>query len=67
MGYLTPRPRHIGKIKIIDPKPVWQVTIQREGKSPTTLYMSAEKAEPYFKAGHTVKLITTAGELKQYD
>jgi len=64
MGYMKPKKRAKGKIKTIDPKPIWEVEVQREGQSPTKMYMTTEKAEPYFKAGFPVKLKTTAGELR---
>jgi len=67
MGYIKSKKRAKGNIKIIDPKPIWQVTIKKEGGKKIVMYMTTEKAEPYFKAGHSVKLITTAGELNQYD
>jgi len=68
MGYwYKPRKRTKGDIKIIDPTPVWEVIVHQEGKSPTKMYMTTEKAEKYFKAGHPVKLVTKAGALKQYD
>jgi len=68
MGYIKRiEDRAKGKLKVIDPKPIWQVTVQREGKTPKVMYMTTEKADPYFKAGHPVKLITKAGELKEYD
>jgi len=67
MGYLKPKGRAKGDIKVIDPKPIWEVEVQREGQTPIKMYMTTEKADKYFKAGHPVKLITTAGELKQYE
>ena len=67
MGYIKPKKRALGDIKVIDPKPVWEVTIQKEGKPEYKLYAGTEQADKYFKAGHKVKLITTAGELRQYE
>jgi len=67
MGYFKPRKRAKGNIKTIDPKPIWEVEVQKAGESPIKMYMTTEKAEPYFKAGFPVKLRTKAGELKEYD
>jgi len=56
-----------GTIKVIDPKPVWEVTIQEAGKPPQKLFVGTEKAEEYFRAGFPIKMITTAGELQQME
>jgi len=67
MGIIyTPKRKHKGKVKIVDPQPVWEVTVQKEGHNPQKLYMSRAKAERYYRAGFPVKLKTTAGELQQY-
>jgi len=65
LGTLKPKKRAKGNIKVIDPQPIWEVTVQRENKSPTKLYMTTDKADAYFKAGHEIRLITTAGKLHQ--
>lgn len=54
-------------IKIVDPTPVWEVTLKQENKPPLKLYVGPKKAEQYMKAGHQIKLKTTPGELRQYD
>lgn len=54
-------------VKVIDPTPVWEVTIQEEGKKPNILYMGPDKAQEYFQAGFPVKLKTSAGALRQND
>lgn len=67
MGYIKQSKKAKGNIKVIDPKPIWEVTIREEGKQPYKIYATTEKAEEYFKAGHPIKLKTTAGELRQYE
>lgn len=68
MGYWEkPNKGAKGLVKIIDPKPVWQITIREEGKAPYFIYAGTKKAEEYFKAGFPVKMITTAGELQQME
>ena len=62
-----PDKRAKGWIKVIDPKPVWEVEIRESGKDPYTIFVGTEKAEEYFKAGFPVKMRTTAGELKQME
>ena len=54
-------------VKVIDPKPVWEITIQKEGKLPYKIYAGSKVAEEYFKAGFPVKLKTNVGTLQQYD
>jgi len=63
--WYKPRKRAQGTIKVIDPTPVWEVTIQREGHTPIKIFVQREKAEEYMKAGFPVSLKTTAGALQQ--
>jgi len=53
-------------VKVIDPKPVWVSIIETESGERIKRYMGYKEAEKYMKAGHPVKMITTAGELRQY-
>jgi len=62
-----PNKRAKGWVKIIDPKPVWEVEIHEVGKDPYTLFVGTEKAEEYMQAGFPVKMRTTAGELSQME
>jgi len=63
--WYRPRKRAQGTVKIIDPTPVWEVTIKREGRPETKIYVQTEKAEEYMQAGFPVKMVTKAGALKQ--
>jgi len=54
-------------VKVIDPKPVWVAEIETESGKIVKRYMNFDEAEKYMKAGHPVKMITTVGELQQYD
>jgi len=68
MGYwYKPRQPAKGKIKVIDPEPIWIVTIQREGHDPYNIFVGTEKAQEYLRAGFPVKMKTTAGALQQLD
>ena len=65
--WYKPQKKAKGWIKVIDPQPVWQITIKEEGRTPYEIYAGTEKAEEYFKAGFPVKMVTTAGELQQME
>ena len=67
MGYVKPRKRAKGWIKVIDPKPIWEIKIKEVGKSEYRVYAGTEDAQKYYDAGFPVKMITTAGELQQYE
>jgi len=67
MGTLRiPKKKIATDVKVIDPKPIWVVTMKTESGNEIKRYMGSEEAERYMQAGHQVKLITTAGELRQY-
>ena len=65
--WYKPQKKAKGWIKVIDPQPVWQITIREEGRTQYEIYAGTEKAEQYFKAGFPVKMVTTAGELQQVE
>jgi len=68
MGFwYKPRKRAKGKVKVIDPKPIWEVTIQEEGKPPYKIYANTKLADKYFKAGFPVKMVTKAGYLRDME
>ena len=68
MGYWEKKKgRALGNIKVIDPKPVWEVEIKEEGKAQYKVFVGTKKAEEYFKAGFPVKMQTTAGTLQQME
>jgi len=63
--WYTPKRRAKGQVKVIDPQPIWEITIEEKGKVPYKIFARTEKAEEYFRAGFPVKLVTTAGALQQ--
>ena len=57
--------KHVGKIRVLDPKPIWVGTV--DGKK-LHRYMNAEEAERWIKEDPThrsLKSYTTAGNLQQ--
>jgi len=67
MGTVKPKKKLINDVKVIDPKPVWVVSIITESGKKIDKFMQTEEAEKYMKAGHKVKLYTKAGDLRQYE
>jgi len=68
MGYVKRKPKVLNDVQVIDPTPVW---VGYDARSPTIKhFMNVDIAEAWYKedpVNRSVKLKTTAGQLRQYD